>query len=119
MPCGRLGDGAPEIGCAIGIVGRGDRWEALKEWPAMIIQLSVFIPAVIAIYTATGAWVFSCDPVSKTVDLVRGGLLYAWIGVLFTCTQVLVFQRYGRPSFEAARSMSIEHNYYCWQHPGR
>jgi hypothetical protein len=44
----------------------------------MLIQLTVFVPAVIAIYAATGAWVFSCDPISKTVDIVRGGLLYGW-----------------------------------------
>lgn len=60
----------------------------------MIIQLSVFIPLVITIYTATGAWVFSCDPFSKTIDVVRGGLLYGWVSVLFICTQFLVFQRY-------------------------
>ena len=64
----------------------------------MIIQLSVFIPVVITIYTATytatGAWVFSCDPFSKTIDVVRGGLLYGWVSVLFICTQFLVFQRY-------------------------
>jgi hypothetical protein len=66
----------------------------------MIIQLSVFVPAVLAIYTSTGAWVFSCDPVSKTIDVVRGGLLYGWVGVLFICTQVLVFQRYGNAFFE-------------------
>ncbi|MGC2224358.1 MAG: hypothetical protein WA624_19410, partial [Methylocella sp.] len=74
-------------------VGRGDRWEAstLDERPAMMIQLTVFFPAVIAIYAATGAWVYSCDPISKTVDIVRGGLLYGWIGVLFMCARVLVF----------------------------
>jgi hypothetical protein len=59
--------------------------------PSMMIQLTVFVPAVIAIYAATGAWVFSCDPISKTVDIVRGGLLYGWIGVLFMCARVLVF----------------------------
>jgi hypothetical protein len=57
----------------------------------MMIQLNVFVPAVVAIYAATGAWVFSCDPISKTVDSVRGGLLYGWIGVLFMCARVLVF----------------------------
>jgi len=46
----------------------------------MMIQFTVFVPAVIAIYAATGAWVFSCDPISKTVDVVRGGLLYGWVG---------------------------------------
>ena len=34
----------------------------------MMIQFTVFAPASIAIYAATGAWVFSCDPISKTVD---------------------------------------------------
>jgi hypothetical protein len=68
-------------------------FHTLEEWPAMMIQFTVFAPAVIAIYAATGAWVFSCDPISKTVDVVRGGLLYGWVGVLFVCTQVLVFQR--------------------------
>ena len=61
----------------------------------MMIQFTVFVPAVIAIYAATGAWVFSCDPISKTADVVHGGLVYGWVGVLFMCTQVLVFQRYG------------------------
>jgi len=41
----------------------------LRRRPAMLIQLTVFVPAVIAIYAATGAWVFSCDPISKTVDI--------------------------------------------------
>ena len=27
----------------------------------MMIQLTVFVPVLIAIYAATGAWVFSCD----------------------------------------------------------
>ena len=49
----------------------------------MMIQLTILIPAIVAIYAATGAWVFSCDPISKTIDVVRGGLLYGWIGVLF------------------------------------
>jgi hypothetical protein len=83
---------------SIGIVGRGrplEGFHTLEEWPAMMIQLTVFVPAVIAIYAATGAWVFSCDPISKTVDVMLGGLLYGWVGVLFTCTQVLVFERYG------------------------
>ena len=40
----------------------------------MMIQFTVFVPAVIAIYAATGAWVFSCDPISKAPDVVRGGL---------------------------------------------
>ena len=84
------------LGRSIGIIGRGDfgGFHTLKEWLAMIIQLSVFIPVVITIYTATGAWVFSCDPFSKTIDVVRGGLLYGWVSVLFICTQFLVFQRY-------------------------
>ncbi len=71
----------------------GQPWEAstLHERPSMMIQLTVFFPAVIAIYAATGAWVFSCDPTSKTVDIVRGGLLYGWVGALFTCARVLVF----------------------------
>ena len=46
----------------------------------MMIQFTVFVPAVIAIYAATGAWVFSCDPISKAPDVVRGGLLYGWAG---------------------------------------
>ena len=86
----------------MGIVGRGDRWEAFspfEEWPAMMIQFTVFVPAVIAIYAATGAWVFSCDPISKTVDVVRGGLLYGWVGVLFLCAQVLALQEYGSAFF--------------------
>jgi hypothetical protein len=90
---GGLGDRAPEItrsldrreGATVG------RLRTLDERPAMMIQLTVFVPAVIAIYAATGAWVFSCDPISKTVDIVRGGLLYGWIGVLFMCARVLVF----------------------------
>ena len=84
------------LGRSIGIIGRGDFWGLphLKGVASMIIQLSVFIPVVIAIYTATGAWVFSCDPFSKTIDVVRGGLLYGWVSVLFICTQFLVFQRY-------------------------
>jgi hypothetical protein len=57
----------------------------------MMIQLTVLIPAVVAIYAATGAWVFSCDPISKTIDVVRGGLLYGWIGVLFMGARVLIF----------------------------
>jgi hypothetical protein len=87
-----LGDRALEIGRSLDR-REGDRWEAstLDERPAMLIQLTVFVPAVIAIYAATGAWVFSCDPISKTVDIVRGGLLCGWIGVLFMCTRVLVF----------------------------
>jgi hypothetical protein len=86
MPRGRVGDGAPG-GATVG------GFHTLKEWTAMMIQITAFVPAVIAIYAATGAWVFSCDPISKTVDVVRGGLLYGWVGVLFVCTQVLVFQR--------------------------
>ena len=74
-------------------------FHTLEEGPAMMIQLSVFVPAVIAIYVATGAWVFSCDPISKTVDVVRGGLLYGGVGVLFMCAQILVFQRYGGAFF--------------------
>jgi hypothetical protein len=58
-----------------------------------MIQFTVFVPAVIAIYAATGAWVFSCDPTSKTTDVVQGGLLYGWVGVLFLCAQVLALQR--------------------------
>jgi hypothetical protein len=57
----------------------------------MMIQLTVLIPAVVAIYAATGAWVFSCDPISKTIDVVRGGLLYGWIGVLFMGARALIF----------------------------
>ena len=57
----------------------------------MMIQLTVLIPAVVVIYAATGAWVFSCDPISKAVDLVQGGLLYGWIGLLFMCARVLIF----------------------------
>lgn len=57
----------------------------------MMIQLTVLIPAVVAIYAATGAWVFSCDPISKTVDVVQGGLLYGWVGLLFMCARVLIF----------------------------
>jgi len=57
----------------------------------MMIQFTVFAPAVIAIYAATGAWVFSCDPISKTIDVVRGGLLYGWIGVLFMGARALIF----------------------------
>ena len=74
-------------------------FHTLEEWPAMMIQFIVFAPAVIAIYAATGAWVFSCDPISKTVDVVWGGLLYGWLGVLFVCAQVLVLQRYGSAFF--------------------
>jgi hypothetical protein len=56
-----LGDRAPEIGRSL------DRREGrplggfntLDERPAIMIQLNVFVPAVIAIYAATGAWVFS------------------------------------------------------------
>lgn len=54
----------------------------------MVIQLTVYVPAVVAIYAATGAWVFSCDPISKTVDIVRGGLLYGCVGLLFMCSRV-------------------------------
>jgi hypothetical protein len=61
----------------------------------MVIQLTVYVPAVVAIYAATGAWVFSCDPISKTVDIVRGGLLYGCVGLLFMCAQILVSRRYG------------------------
>lgn len=61
----------------------------------MLIQLSVFIPAIIALYAATGAWVFSCAPVARPADVVRGGLLYGWLGLLFMCGQVLVLQQYG------------------------
>ena len=57
----------------------------------MMIQLTVLIPAIVAIYAATGAWVFSCDPISKTIDVVRGGLLYGWIGVLFMGARALIF----------------------------
>ena len=93
MPRGRFGPqsagdrtlAGPSGGATIG------RLHTLDERPAMIIQLTVFVPAVIAIYAATGAWVFSCDPISKTVDIVRGGLLYGWIGVLFMCARALVF----------------------------
>ena len=60
----------------------------------MMIQLTILIPAIVAIYAATGAWVFSCDPISKTVDVVRGRLLYGWVGVLFLCAQVLALQEY-------------------------
>ena len=66
-------------------------FHTLEEWPAMMIQLTVLIPAVVAIYAATGAWVFSCDPISKTIDVVRGGLLYGWVGVLFMGARVLIF----------------------------
>jgi len=62
----------------------------------MIIQLSVFIPVVITIYTATGAWVFSCDPFSKTIDVVRGGLLYGWVSVLLSAR-----------SFSFSRDMTV------------
>jgi hypothetical protein len=70
-----LGDRTLEIGRSLDR-REGDRREAstLDETPAMLIQLTVFVPAVIAIYAATGAWVFSCDPISKTGDIVRGGL---------------------------------------------
>jgi len=74
-------------------------FHTLEEWPAMMIQFTVFAPAVIAIYAATGAWVFSCDPISKTLDVVRGGLLYGWMGVLFVCMQVLALQRHGSVLF--------------------
>jgi hypothetical protein len=57
----------------------------------MMIQLTVLIPAVVAIYAATDAWVFSCDPISKTIDVVRGGPLYGWIGVLFMGARALIF----------------------------
>ena len=45
----------------------GRPWEAstLHERPSMMIQLTVFFPAVIAIYTATGAWVFLIDRSSQ------------------------------------------------------
>jgi hypothetical protein len=76
---------------AVTIVAAASEQQNQQERPSMMIQLTVFFPAVIAIYAATGAWVFSCDPISKTVDIVRGGLLYGWIGVLFTCARVLVF----------------------------
>jgi nicotinamide riboside transporter PnuC len=87
-----VGDGAPG-GATVG------GFHTLKEWTAMMIQITAFVPAVIAIYAATGAWVFSCDPSSKTVDVLRGGLLYGWVGVLFMCAQVLVFRRYGSAFF--------------------
>lgn len=61
----------------------------------MIIQLTVFVPAIVALYAATGAWVFSCDPISRTADVVWGGLFYGWVGIVFMCAQILVFQRYG------------------------
>src|ERR1700730_4391833 len=90
MPRGRFGRqsagdrtlAGPSGGATVG------RLHTLHERPAMMSHLTVFVPAVIAIYTATGAWVFSCDPISKTVDIVRGGLLYGWIGVLFMCARV-------------------------------
>ena len=76
MPRGRFGPqsagdrtlAGPSGGATIG------RLHTLDERPAMLIQLTVFVPAVITIYAATGAWVFSCDPISKTVDIVWGGL---------------------------------------------
>jgi hypothetical protein len=74
-------------------------FHTLKEWLAMIIQLTVLVPAVVAIYAATGAWVFSCDPISKTADAVRGGLLYGWLGLSFMCAEVLVLDQYGGVSF--------------------
>ena len=46
----------------------------------MMIQFTYFAPAFVAIYAATGAWVFSCDPISKAPNIVRGGLLYGWAG---------------------------------------
>jgi len=60
----------------------------------MMIQLTVLIPAVVAIYAATGAWVFSCDPNSKNADIVEGGLLYGLAGLLFMIAQA-VSQRDG------------------------
>jgi hypothetical protein len=62
------------------------------EWPAMLFQQLVMVPAFIAIFAAIGAWVFSCDPISEAVDVVRGGLLYGWTGALFMCEQVYAFQ---------------------------
>jgi hypothetical protein len=61
----------------------------------MLIQLTIFVPAVAAVYAATGAWVFSCDPVSKTADIVWGALLYGWTGLLFMCAQIVLFQNGG------------------------
>jgi hypothetical protein len=94
-----LDEGALKKGRSIGTRRTLEGFHTVKEWPAMMIELTVFIPAVIAIYAATGAWVFSCDPISKTVDVVRGGLLYGWFGVLFMCVQVLVCNRYGTTFF--------------------
>jgi hypothetical protein len=74
-------------------------FHTLEEWLAMIVQLSVLVPAVVAIYAATGAWVFSCDPISKTTDAVWGGLLYGWIGLSFMCAEVLVLDQYGGVPF--------------------
>ena len=86
-----MGDRASEIGRSLDRREAVGRLHTLHKRPAMMIQLTVFVPALIAIYAATGAWVFSCDPISKTVDIVWGGLLYAWIGALFMCARVLVF----------------------------
>ncbi|SFK86867.1 hypothetical protein SAMN05444581_1345 [Methylocapsa palsarum] len=58
----------------------------------MLIQQIVLVPAIIAIYAATGAWIFSCDPIAEAVDVVRGGLLYGWTGALFMCEQAYAFQ---------------------------
>ena len=93
MPRGRFGRQSAGDRTLAGPSGEATvgRLHTLHERPSMMIQLTVFVPAVIAIYAATGAWVFSCDPISKTVDIVRGGLLYGWIGVLFMCARVLVF----------------------------
>jgi hypothetical protein len=64
----------------------------------MMVQLAVLIPAVAAIYAATGAWVFSCDPNSKNADIVEGSVLYGLAGLSFMIAKV-VFQRDGSVFF--------------------
>jgi hypothetical protein len=51
----------------------------------MMIQLTVFVPAVIAIYAATGAWVFSCDSVSNTAEFA--GAFYTVGSVFYSCAR--------------------------------
>lgn len=65
----------------------------------MIVQFAVLLPAFVAIYAATGAWVFSCEPLSRTVDVIYGGVLYGWIGFLVMCTEALVLDHYGCAHF--------------------
>jgi hypothetical protein len=56
----------------------------------MMIQLTVFVPALIAIYAATGAWVFSSTPSPKPSTLF-GEDFYTLGSALCSCARGFSF----------------------------